>query len=260
MKLQNKVVVITGAASGIGRAMAHLFASEGAKVVAADRNGKALAEVVAEVCADPVVKAGQGDIMGVEGDIGVQADAEALIDEAVTVHGRVDVLCNNAGVMDQNQGVGELSDEHWRRVLRINLDGPMYASRRVVPVMLKQGGGSIINTASVAGIGGGSAGVAYTVSKHGVVGLTRSTAWMYGPRGIRCNAIAAGGVETNITASMDLAHMDPEGSQRTGVHIASMPHALKPIDIAQLALFLASDESRYINGAIIPADAGWSVA
>jgi NAD(P)-dependent dehydrogenase (short-subunit alcohol dehydrogenase family) len=162
--------------------------------------------------------------------------------------------------MDLNQGVGEVTDEMWQRVMGINVNGPMYLSRRAIPIMAKQGGGSIINTASVAGTGGGAAGAAYTVSKHALVGLTRNTAWMYGPKGIRCNAVACGGVETNIVASIDTSKMDPEGTKRTGVFIAAMPGMLKPTDIANLALFLASDESRNINGAIIPADAGWSAA
>lgn len=238
----------------MGRAMANLFAKEGAKIVGGEWNDKTLAEVVAEV------RSAGGEMTGVKLNVANQAESEGLVDTAVRTYARLDILCNNAGVMDLNQGVGEVTDEMWQRVLGINLNGPMYLSRRALPIMLKQGGGSIINTASVAGLGGGSAGAAYTVSKHALIGLTRSIAWMYGPRGIRCNAMACGGVETNIVASIDRTKMDPEGSKRTGVYIAAMPGLLKPLDIAYLALFLASDESRHINGAIIPADAGWSAA
>ncbi|MCL4393720.1 MAG: SDR family oxidoreductase [Chloroflexi bacterium] len=253
-KIEGKVALITGAGSGMGRAMANLFAKEGSKIVAGEWNDKTLAEVVAEV------RAAGGEITGKKFNVAVQAEAEGLIDAAVSAYGQLDILCNNAGVMDLNQGVGEVTDEMWQRVLSINLNGPMYMSRRAVPIMIKQGGGSIINTASVAGIGGGAAGAAYTVSKHALIGLTRSIAWMYGPKGIRCNAMACGGVETNIMTSVDATKMDPEGSKRTGVFIAAMPGLLKAIDIANLALFLASPESRNINGAIIPADAGWSAA
>ncbi len=253
-KIEGKVAIITGAGSGIGRAMANLFASEGAKIVAGEWNDKTLAEVVAEV------HAAGGVITGMKFNVANQAEAESLVDTAVSTYGRLDILCNNAGVMDLNQGVGEVTDEIWQRVLSINLNGPMFLSRRAIPIMVKQGGGSIINTASVAGLGGGAAGVAYTVSKHALVGLTRSIAWMYGPKGIRCNAMACGGVETNIITSVDRTKMDPEGSKRTGLYVSIMPAMLKPIDIAYLALFLASDESRNINGAIIPADAGWSAA
>jgi len=253
-KIEGKVAIITGAGSGMGRAMANLFAKEGAKIVVGEWNDKTLAEVIAEV------RAVGGEITGMKFNVANQAEAESLVDTTVSAYGRLDILCNNAGVMDLNQGVGEVTDEMWQRVLSINLNGPMYLSRRAIPIMIKQGGGSIINTASLAGIGGGAAGVAYTVSKHALVGLTRSIAWMYGPKGIRCNAMACGGVETNIMTSVDMTKMDPEGSKRIGPYVSIMPGLLKPIDIAYLALFLASDESRKINGAIIPADAGWSAA
>jgi NAD(P)-dependent dehydrogenase (short-subunit alcohol dehydrogenase family) len=134
----------------------------------------------------------------------------------------------------------------------------MYLSRKAVPLMVAQGGGTIVNVASVAGVEGGAAGAAYTASKHALVGLTRNTAWRYTLEGVRCNAIAAGGVETNIVASVDLTKMDPKGSARFGVYDGIIPATLKAIDIANLALFLASDDSKMINGAIIPADAGWT--
>lgn len=254
MRLEGKVAIITGAGSGIGRAMATCFAAEGAKVVAAEWNAKTLAEIVDEVTA-----AG-GMIAGVQGNVALEADCNRIIDAALQTWGRLDVLCNNAGVMDTNQGVGELSNEMWERVLGINLHGPMYLTRRAVPVMVQQGGGSIVNTASVAGLGGGAAGAAYTVSKHALVGLTRNTAFVYTQDGVRCNAIAAGAVETNIMQSVDPNKMDPKGSARYQTWYAAIPAQLQPADIASLALYLASDESRMINGAIIPADAGWSAA
>ncbi len=253
-RLESKVVIITGAGSGIGFAMATLFSKEGAKIVAGEWNEKTLAHVI-----DTIRTAG-GEITGVKVNVANRAETEELVDKAVKTYGRIDVLCNNAGVMDLMAGVTEVTDEMWQRVLSINVNGPMYLCRRAIPVMLKQGSGSIINTASVAGIRGGAAGVAYTVSKHALIGLTRNTAWMYGPKGIRCNAMACGGVETNIMTSVDMTKIDSEGAKRTGVYTSIMPALLKPIDIANLALFLASDESRNINGAIIPADAGWSNA
>ncbi len=254
MRLEGKVVVVTGAGSGMGRAMVNLFAAEGAKVVAAEWHAETLRQVV-----DEVVAAG-GVVVGVEGNVASEADCDRIIDTAIEAYGRLDVLCNNAGVMDTNQAVGELTNEMWERVLGINLNGPMFLSRRAVPIMVAQGGGSIINTDSMAGIGGGAAGVAYTASKHGLVGLTKNTAFVYGPEGVRCNAIAAGAVETNIMASVDPTKMDPKASARYGTWYAAIPGQLKATDIAQLALFLASDDSKMINGAIIPADAGWSAA
>ncbi|MFA6904248.1 MAG: SDR family oxidoreductase [Gallionellaceae bacterium] len=254
MRLKDKVVVITGAGSGIGRAMAGLFAAEGANIVAAEWHGNTLKEVVAEV------GAAGGSITGVEGNVAVEADCNRIIDTAMQTYSRLDVLCNNAGVMDLNQGAGDLSNEIWERVIGINLNGPMYLTRRAVQIMLKQGGGSIVNTASVAGLGGGAAGAAYTVSKHGLIGLTRNTAFVYCKDGIRCNAIAAGAVETNIMQSLDASKLDPKATARYNTWYAAIPATLQGADIAKLALFLASDESKMINGAIIPADAGWSAA
>jgi NAD(P)-dependent dehydrogenase (short-subunit alcohol dehydrogenase family) len=252
MRLQGKVAIITGAASGMGLAMATRFAAEGATIVAADWNAQRLDEAVTTIAASG------GAIVGAPGNIADQATAEGLIDQATTTYGRLDVLVNNAGVMDYMQGVGELADDIWRRILGINLDGPMFTSRRAVQHMLTHGGGSIINIASTASIHGGAAGAAYTVSKHGLVGLTRNTAWMYAKRGIRCNAICPGVTMTNIVETMPRDRLDPTGAARAGEFAALAPAYLAPDDIAQLALFLASDESRHINGAIIPADAGWA--
>jgi NAD(P)-dependent dehydrogenase (short-subunit alcohol dehydrogenase family) len=254
MRLDGKVAVITGAASGMGRAMANLFAAEGAKVVAADWHQDALDEVVAEV------RAAGGEITGAQGNVAHKEDCERLIDTAVASYGRLGILCNNAGIMDEFQGVAELDDDVWEKVMAINLDGPMYLTRKAVPIMIAGGGGSIVNTTSAAALGGGAAGAAYTVSKHGLVGLTRSTSWRYALDGIRCNAMACGGVETNISQSIDPARVDAAGAARYGVYQALIPAFLKPLEIARLALFLASDEAEHINGAIIPIDGGWTSA
>jgi NAD(P)-dependent dehydrogenase (short-subunit alcohol dehydrogenase family) len=254
LRLQGKIAVITGAGSGMGLAMATRFAAEGAAVVAGDWNVARLDQAVANI------RDNGGTILGAQGNIADRATAESLVDLAVSTHGRIDVLVNNAGVMDYMQGIGELSEEVWRRVLGINLEGPLYTMRRAVPQMVKQGGGSIVNIASTAGIEGGAAGAAYTASKHGLVGLTRNTAWMYAKQGIRCNAICPGGTQTNIAETMPQERLDVAGATRAGAYASLIPAVLQPEDIAALALFLASDESRYINGAIIPADAGWTAA
>jgi NAD(P)-dependent dehydrogenase (short-subunit alcohol dehydrogenase family) len=253
-RLQDKIAVITGAASGMGLAIATRFAAEGAAIIAGDWNETRLDEAVARI------RDAGGTILGAQGNIADHATAAGIVDLAVSTHGRIDVLVNNAGVMDYMQGVGELSDDVWKRVLGINLEGPLFAMRRAVPRMVQQGGGSIINIASTAAIEGGAAGAAYTTSKHGLVGLTRNTAWMYAKQGIRCNAICPGGTRTNIAESMPRDRLDPAGASRAGAYAALMPSVLEPEDIAALALFLASDESRYINGAIIPADGGWTAA
>ncbi len=254
MRLEDKVTVITGAGSGMGRAMAGLFSAEGARILAADWNTESLDQVVAEV------RAAGGEITGVQGNVAEQADCERIIDEAVAAYGGVDVLCNNAGVMDLFQGVASLEDTVWERVMGINVNGPMFLTRKVVPIMIARGGGSIVNTASAASIGGGASGAAYTVSKHALVGLTRSTAWTYAPQGIRCNAMACGGVETNIMQSVDPSKLDQAGAARYGAYQALIPAMLKPEEIAELALYLASDAARHVNGAIIPIDGGWTSA
>lgn len=252
MQLQGKVAVVTGAASGIGLAIATRFAAEGASVVAGDWNAERLEAAVAGI------QASGGTIVGAQVNIADQVSAESLIARAVSAYGRLDALCNVAGVMDYMQGVGELADDIWRRVLSINLDGPMFTSRKAVQYMLEHGGGSIVNVASTAGIHGGAAGAAYTASKHAVVGLTRNTAWMYATKGIRCNAICPGATKTNIAETMPPERIDPAGAQRAQTFAALAPAYLDPQDIAGLALFLVSDDSRRINGAIIPADAGWA--
>lgn len=253
-RLRGKAAVITGAGSGIGRAIAACFAAEGASVIAGDWNAARLDDAV------KAIQAAGGVIEGQHGNIAEQQAAEGLVDLALSRHGRIDLLVNNAGVMDYMQGVGEMSDEIWRKVLAINLDGPMFTMRRAIPRMAAQGGGAVVNIASVAGIEGGAAGAAYTAAKHGLVGLTRNTAWMYATRGIRCNAICPGGTRTNIGESMPRERLDPTGAARAGAYAALIPASLDPEDIAGLALFLASDEARRINGAIIPADAGWTAA
>jgi NAD(P)-dependent dehydrogenase (short-subunit alcohol dehydrogenase family) len=253
-RLQGKIAVITGAASGMGLAMATRFAAEGASIISGDWNGERLDHAVAHI------RDSGGTIVGVQGNIGERDAADYLVDLAVSMHGRVDVLVNNAGVMDYMQGVGELSEDVWRRVLAINLEGPLFTMRKAVPLMVSQGGGSIINIASTAAIEGGAAGAAYTASKHALIGLTRNTAWMYAKQGVRCNAICPGATRTNIAETMPQDRLDPAGAARAGSYAALIPAVLEPGDIAALALFLASDESRYINGAIIPADGGWTAA
>jgi NAD(P)-dependent dehydrogenase (short-subunit alcohol dehydrogenase family) len=248
--LNDKVAVITGAASGIGRATAMRFAAEGARLVIGDKHVERLAEVRSEICRSGA------SIVSAAGDISDQATAEGLVDLAISTHGRIDVLVNNAGIMDHFQGVAELANEVWRRVMGTNLDGPMFTTRRALGHMIKQGGGAIVNIASLSSFSGASAGAAYTASKHALLGLTRNTAWRYAKQGIRCNAICPGAVRTNIQESMPEAEVDPPGMARA-VEFFSLGSAyLEPSEIASLAVFLTSDESRQINGAMVSADGG----
>lgn len=251
MRLQDKVAIVTGAGSGMGLAMVTRFAREGATVVAADWNGARLDAAVAAI-----TESG-GSITGVQGDISDRATAEGLVDQALTDHGRLDVLINNAGIMDYMAGVGAVTDEIWTKVLAVNLNGPMYTMRRAVPAMVAAGGGAIVNIASTAAVSGGAAGAAYTTSKHALLGLTKNTAWMYATKGVRCNAICPGATVTNIAETMPQDKLDPDGGARAGAFAGLIPLYLSADDIANLALFLASDEAVHINGAVITADGGW---
>lgn len=252
MRLEGKVAVITGAGSGMGRAMALRFAAEGATVVGGD-----IAREAVEAVAKEVADAG-GTMTPLEVNVMKRDDVERMVRTAIDDHGALDVLCNNAGVMDAFQGVATLDDGTYERVMGVNVYGPMAAMRVAVPYMREHGGGAIVNTASAAGLGGASAGAAYTASKHALVGLTKNTAITYGQFGIRCNAIAAGAVATNIQQSMDQSKMDQEALGVYGKWHALVPGTLQPEDIANLALYLASDEAKMINGTIVPADAGWA--
>lgn len=254
MRLEGKVIVITGAGSGTGRAMAIRFAAEGATVIGSDIDAGRIEAVTKEV------KDAGGAMTGLPGDISKLADIEALIAAATDGHGRLDGLVNNAGIMDRFEGIANVKDETWDRVMRVNVYGPMAASRIAVRYMKEHGGGSIVNIASVAGVGGAAAGATYTASKHALIGLTRSTAYAYAKDDIRCNALVLGGVNTNILAGADMSGADMEALDRFKNWHAASPPPLEPEDIANLALFLMSDESKRINGALISADGGWTAA
>ena len=191
------------------------------------------------------------------GDISDQSVAEALVDLAISSHGQVDVLVNSAGIMDYFQGVGELSNDVWRRVLATNLDAPMFMTRHALEFMLKQGRGSIVNIASLSSFSGASAGAAYTASKHGLLGLTRNTAWRYAKEGLRCNAICPGAC-ADQPRRIDAQERDSTRKAWRGQSNSSAlaPAPVDASEIASLALFLASDEARHINGSVVSADAG----
>ncbi len=249
-KIEGKVALITGAGSGVGRAMANLFASQGARVVVADVLPERVKQVVLEI-STPQKKA-----VGIVRDLSVRTQAEEMMEEVLDSQGQVDVLCNNAGIMDQGKPVAETDDALWERVLSTNLNAAFWASRKVIPRMLERGNGAILNTASVAGIFGARAGAAYTVSKHGLIGLTKSIAAMYGDKGIRCNAMVLGAVQTQIGLGGDPSTLGFGKMQKT---FGTMPRVGDPAEIARLALFLVSDDSSYLNGSCVVIDGGWTV-
>lgn len=252
MKLENKVAVVTGAASGMGKAIAELYAKEGAKVIVADLNAEG-----AKAVADGITNNG-GVALAIQANVAKLEDIENMIDTAVKEYGTLDILVNNAGIMDGFEPVGDIHDERWDLIFDINTKGVMRAMRKAIPIFLEKGNGVIVNIASTGGLNGAHAGAAYGASKHAVVGLTKNTGYMYANQGIRCNAIAPGGVETNIAASMK--NINEFGFGRTKAVQGVMPRTGKPEEIAKVALFLASDESSFVNGTVVVADAGWTAA
>lgn len=247
-KLEGRVAIITGSGSGMGKAIASLYASEGAIVMIADFNESAINETVKEI-----TDAG-GKASGFVADMSKENDIIDLVQATVERYDHVDILVNNAGILDNFRTVTNTSTNDWNRVLAVNLNGPYMASREVINVMLDQpDGGVIINTASVGGLFGVRGGAAYTASKHGIIGLTQNIAGTYGIyNNIRANAIAPGGVETNLTNTIK----DPDELGMKAISALGPSPMGKPEEIAKVALFLASDDSSFVNGAVVTVDGG----
>lgn len=263
-RLNNKIALVTGAASGNGKAIATLFAQENAKVVLVDINKTELDKVVASLSK-------QGfNVTGIEADVTKEADIQKMVDSTLSKYGRLDILVNNAGIFDELMPVGEVSDDLWYKIMETNLNAPMRGIRKVIPIFEKQGGGVIVNTASIAGFTGArGGGAAYVASKHGLIGLTKNVAFNYKEKNIRCNAVAPGRVETNLRVNSEKlagsksAHdesiekwKDIEDKVTEG-YITNM-RKCTPDEIAKVVLFLASDEASFVNGSIFVADGGWT--
>ena len=250
MRMDGRVVVVTGAGSGMGRAMIEQFSAEGARVAAVDVRQAAAEETIAAL-GKPAA-----DAIAVTADVS-DAQSVARMGDAVLAHfGRVDVVCNNAGVLDDYTPAHETDDALWARIIGVNLGGPFMVSRRFIPAMLEQGKGAIVNTASISSFVAGGGGTAYTASKHGVLGLTRQMAFDYGRRGIRVNAICPGPVRTGMTEYLHT----PEGrNAHVDAVIAGIPAGrwARPEEIAKLAVYLASDDADFIHGAAYVIDGGW---
>ena len=250
MKLHNKSIVITGASSGMGKAIVELFAREGANIIAVARRLERLEELAASL------KDAPGKVIPYQGDVSRQEVMEGAIDTAVKEFGRLDVLVNNAGVMDDMSPIGDFTNEKLEQVFSVNVYGPMYSMRKAVQVFLAQGdGGNIINVASL-GAMRTAAGAIYCASKAAVVSMTKNTAFMYIPNGIRCNAIAPGGIATEIATSMGMPNMNGYG--RVQKVLATSPEPGTAENIAAAALFLACDDSSYVNGDVLLVDGGWA--
>lgn len=240
----DKTTVVTGAGSGIGRATAVRLAREGARVVATDISTERLHQLKTELA--------HHDVRTIVGDISEQATIDAVLAAA---GGHVDALANVAGIMDGFLPPAEMDDDVWNRVLDVNVTAIMRMTRSVLPSMLAAGHGSIVNVSSEAGLRGSAAGAAYTTSKHALIGFTKSTAFFYTPDGIRCNAVAPGGVATNIEA--------PFNSEFAGTRLGpfmqvNVPPIATAEELAAAITWLLSDDSSNISGAVLPSDGGWS--
>ncbi|KPI05832.1 3-oxoacyl-(acyl-carrier-protein) reductase [Actinobacteria bacterium OK074] len=247
--LDGRSVVVTGAASGIGRAAALRFAGVGARVLVADLNRDG-----AEATVKAIENAG-GTARAVVGDLSEPDVVDEVVSTAVDAFGRLDVLVNNAGVMDRMSALGETADDEWERVVRINLTAPFLLTRAALPHMFVAGRGSIVFTAGEAGLRGSAAGAACTAAQHGVVGLVRSLAVMYRRAGIRANAIAPGNTLTGLRVE---AGPDAHGPDVLAPYVDVGGRVSLPEEQAAAIVFLASDAAVGINGAVLPVDHGWS--
>lgn len=263
-RLRDKVAIVTGAASGNGKAIAALFAREGAKVVLVDIDGTEVRKVM------DMLERQNRTVTDIEADITKESCIQRMVDETLEKFGRIDILVNNAGVFDELLPAGEGSDEIWERVISTNLTAPMRGIRKVIPVFERQGGGVIVNTASIAGFTGArGGGAAYVASKHGLIGLTKNVAFNYKDRNIRCNAVAPGRVETNLRVNSEkligsrsaydhtIGEWKDIEDKITDGYVTNM-RKCTPDEIARVVLFLASDEASFVNGSVFVADGGWT--
>jgi NAD(P)-dependent dehydrogenase (short-subunit alcohol dehydrogenase family) len=259
--LAGRRILITGAGGayagrGMGRVIATTLAQAGARLAAADIDLDA-----ARATAAGITGRG-GECVALQADVTSSRSVDAMVAAAAAALGGIDTVVNHAGLGNHDL-LADTDDEMWRRILGINLDGPFFTTRRALPLMLAAGGGCVVNTISVCGLAGGRAGAAYTIAKHGLVGLTKNVAATYGRAGIRCNGVSPGRIRARTgdgtPADAPLSPIGPvaevdEIFSRAG---ATSPDSGSPQEVAAAIAFLASDAASYINGAIIPVDGGW---
>jgi NAD(P)-dependent dehydrogenase (short-subunit alcohol dehydrogenase family) len=242
-RFDGKTVIVTGAGSGIGRATASRIAREGGRVIAVDVSKERLAEFAAEHSAQ--------NVSTLVGDITDDGDVKKIV---ATAGDRIDGLANVAGIMDDMTALHEVSDKVWDRVMNVNVTGTFKLTRAVIPAMLKARVGSVVNVASEAALRGSAAGLAYTASKHAVVGMTKSSAFMYAPHNIRVNAVAPGPTITNISTTFD----SEIGAERVQSAMGNIPTPAGADQLAASITFLLSDDSTNVTGIVLASDGGWS--
>lgn len=247
MRFENKVLFVTGGASGLGAATARRFADEGAKVAIADINEEAGREYAGSL----------PDAVALAVDTADPASVARAIQSAVAHYGQIDVIFNNAGIEGEQAGLHEMTVDNWNRVTSVNGDGVFYVLKYGIEAMLETGGGAVINTSSTAGLTAQDNISPYTFTKAGIVGLTRSAAVEYAARGIRVNAIAPTVVMTPLVRRFIENAADPVEMLRRMESFNPMPGIVQPEDVAALVAFLASDDARWITGVTIPIDGGY---
>jgi NAD(P)-dependent dehydrogenase (short-subunit alcohol dehydrogenase family) len=247
-RLEGKSVIITGAGSGIGRAASLLFTREGARLIAVDRS-----ESVKETA--KLVSDAGGSVEAVMADAGSETDVKAFIEKAVSKYGRLDAIWANAGISGGLVPIAEQTVEHWQEVLRINLIGPFLAIKHAMPHLIRQKSGSIVCTASVAGLKAGASGHPYGASKAGVISLVQTTAYSLSGTGVRINAVCPGLIETGMTKPV-FDRAKERGTQDKIGQLNPLKRAGQPHELAAMGLFLASDDASYVNGQAIPVDGG----
>lgn len=244
-QLENKVAIVTGASSGIGKSAASLLAAEGAKVVIADINEKGGQEAVEEI------KKEGGEAFFIKADSSQAKDNEALVAKTLEQYGSLHIAVNNAGIGGPLGLTGEYTIEGWQKVIDINLSGVFYGLRYQIPAMQQSGGGSIINVASILGQAGTRQSPAYVAAKHGVVGLTKAAALEYADKGIRVNSIGPGYIQTPLLDSLD----EPTMKALIGLH--PIGRLGKAEEVAELILWLASSKASFVTGSYYPVDGGY---
>ena len=247
-RLAGKSVVITGAGSGIGRAAAQLFAKEGGRLIIVDRS-----DSIHETA--KLVSDAGGTVQAVTADAGSESDVKAFIDKAVSAYGKLDAIWANASISGGLVPMLEQTVEQWQEILRINLIGPFLAIKHSMPHMIKQGHGSIVCTASVAGLKSGASGHPYASSKAGVISLVQTTAYSLSGTGVRINAVCPGLIETGMTKPI-FDNAKERGTAGKIGQLNPLKRAGQPHELAAMGLFLASDEASYVNGQAIPVDGG----